>query len=94
MKKRKFKSLVTLYQDYDNDNWITDENPRNYEKDADYSFVRKGTIFTLEKDDDEESLYPIQLCSNKLSVFFENEAYIKETGWFEEVFKDKTASGE
>lgn len=93
MKKRKFKSLVTLYQDYD-DNYVTDENPRNYWEDAEFCFARKGTIFTLEYDNDEESEYPIRLCSNKISVLFENEEDIKETRWFEEVFKDKTLQRE
>ena len=90
MNERKFKSIVTLYYEY-GECVISDTKPTaDYvtEYKVDYTFAKKGTIFTMEKIDPEEACgNTIELSSSPLGVWFINEQEIQDSGWFVEVIK-------
>jgi len=90
MKYRKFKSKVTLYNDYEG-GFIDTNNPKDMgDEDCEFAFARKGTIFTLKPLDHDkfecDDNFNFELVSNKLTLLLENDLPEQFNDWFDEVF--------
>lgn len=91
MKQRKFKSLITLYYNFDNEGECI-ETQKPYEKDAEYTFARKGSIFTIKKIEEINFEYMTSnwyhLTNGHIYILLEGldevDKLIKD-GWFKEI---------